>query len=133
MSLSLRLHFPLAVLLLVFLAPLLAIAEPTQHAEPAQPGIAGPSEIKLRDQAVLHLPTGFMFVPRPDADKIMQQWGNSVDERFLGLILPAQEENWAIVADWEASGYIRDDDAKNWKVDELLEKIASSKVSSRWK
>jgi len=119
MSLFLRLRLPFAVLLFL-LAPLLAIAE---EAAPAPAGIAGPSEIKLRDQAVLHLPAGFVFVPRPDADNIMQQWGNSVDERFLGLILPEHEESWAIVADWEASGYIRDDDAKNWKVDELLESI----------
>jgi len=124
MSFVPRLRSPLAILLLALMAPLLvtpvAIAE---EATSPQPGIAGPSEIKLRDQAVLHLPSGFIFVPRPDADKLMQQWGNSVDERFLGLILPARQESWAIVADWEAAGYIRDDDAKNWKVDELLETI----------
>jgi uncharacterized membrane-anchored protein len=118
---SSSLRFPLTVVvLLALLVPLRVIAEAT---EPAPAGIAGPSEIKLRDQAVLHLPSGFVYLPRPQADEVMKQWGNSVDERFLGLILPEGEENWAIVADWEASGYIRDDDAKNWKVDELLETI----------
>jgi uncharacterized membrane-anchored protein len=120
MSFSGRLRFPFLVLLLATVAPLFAIAE---EEAPQPAGIAGPSEIKLREQAVLHLPTGFIFVPRPDADKMMQRWGNSVDERFLGLILPAQEENWTIVAEWEASGYIRDDDAKNWNVDDMLDTI----------
>jgi uncharacterized membrane-anchored protein len=87
------------------------------------PGIAGPSEVKLREQAVLHLPAGFIFIPRPDADAVMKHWGNTVDERFLGLIVPAGEEDWAVVADWEPSGYIRDDDAKNWNVDDMLDNI----------
>lgn len=108
------------VFALLLLIPGFAAAEDTPAAAPP-PGIVGPSEVKLRDQAVLHLPAGFIFIPRPDADEIMKHWGNSVDERFLGLILPAGKEDWAVVADWEPSGYIRDDDAKNWNVDDMLE------------
>jgi uncharacterized membrane-anchored protein len=110
-----------AMFALLLLISGFAAAEDAPAAAPQLPGIVGPSEVKLRDQAVLHLPAGFIFVPRPDADEIMKHWGNSVDERFLGLILPAGKEDWAVVADWEPSGYIRDDDAKNWNVDDMLE------------
>src|SRR5262245_58889478 len=87
----------------VFVVLLLLISGAVRAEEAATtppPGMVGPAEVKLRDQAMLHLPAGFIFVPRPQADEIMKQWGNSVDGRFLGLILPQQEEDWAIVADW---------------------------------
>lgn len=82
----------------------------------------GPADIPLNGQAVLKLPEGYVFVPTPAASDYMRATGNSLDAGFQGLIFPNnEEENWLVFVDYEDSGYIKDDDAKTWNVDELLE------------
>ena len=82
--------------------------------------VRGPAQVPWIEQATLRLPEGYVYVPRPAADQIMDAWGNSHDERVLGLIFPAGDANWFVAAEYEASGYIKDDDAKDWNVEELL-------------
>jgi uncharacterized membrane-anchored protein len=83
--------------------------------------ILGPAEIKLRDQAVLKLPAAYGWIPEPQASRLMKAIGNHPDERELGLIFPnAEGQHWMVVARYEDAGYIKDDDAKNWNVDDLL-------------
>ena len=84
----------------------------------------GPTEVVLRDQAKLKLPEGTMFIPQPTANKILKSMGNQADERVIGLIYPLRDgENWAMVAEYEPAGYIRDDDARDWNADELLKSL----------
>jgi len=84
----------------------------------------GPQDIPLLQQASLHLPTGYAFVPNPAAARFVAAMGNPVDDSFLGLILPeADEEDWLAAVSFEPSGYVKDDDAKNWDVDELLKNL----------
>lgn len=83
----------------------------------------GPQDIKLIDQAVLKLPEGYGFIPKPQADRLMQALGNSTDPDRLGLVIPLDDRDWLIDLEYQKSGYIKDDDAKHWKVDELLQNI----------
>lgn len=84
--------------------------------------VSGPADITLKDQAKLKLPAGYVWVPEPEATQIMKAWGNHADPREIGLIFPkADDQEWVMVAEYEASGYIKDDDARNWKVDEMLQ------------
>jgi len=54
----------------------------------------------------------------------MDMLGNQTDERFVGLIFPeAEESSWFVTMDYEPSGYIKDDDAKDWDADELLQNL----------
>ncbi len=85
--------------------------------------VHGPAEVPWIEQATLSLPEGYIFVPRPAADQIMELYGNSHDDRFLGLIYPRGDANWFVVAEYEESGYIKDDDAKNWDIEELLDSL----------
>jgi uncharacterized membrane-anchored protein len=128
----------LALALLSPLAPLSALAQTpaasaassatTQATEMAQAHlaakaaqIAGPADITLRDQAVLKLPRGYVWIPEPAAGKLMHAMGNGHDERLLGLVFPqADSDTWMAVARYESSGYIKDDDAKKWDIDELF-------------
>lgn len=116
------------LLVLAFLAPSTALAAESdmesaiRAMKAAQ--VSGPAEIKLRDQATLKLPAGYVWVPEPAAGELMRAMGNHPDERELGLILPqAEDQNWMIVADYESSGYIKDDDAKDWNVDDLFDSL----------
>ena len=93
--------------------------------------IIGPADIKLRDQAVLKLPKGYIWIPEPAASQLMKSMGNHPDDRELGLIFPqSNDQNWLIVAEYEPAGYIKDDDAKNWNVDDLLKSIQEGTQAS---
>ena len=82
--------------------------------------VKGPADIKLRDQAVLKLPAGYVWVPEPAASQYMKAMGNHPDERELGLVFPQSDsQNWVVIAEFEKAGYIKDDDAKKWDVDEM--------------
>ena len=85
--------------------------------------IAGPADIQLKDQAVLKLPAGYLWVPQPAAGQLMRAMGNHGGDNELGLIFPQGDEHWLIVAEFDNAGYIKDDDAKKWDVDELFKSL----------
>lgn len=86
----------------------------------------GPQDIKLIDQATLKLPAGYAFVPAAQAQRLMRAFGNTVGDDLLGLVVPNDARSWLITVKYEKSGYIKDDDAKHWKVDELFQNIKDS-------
>lgn len=84
----------------------------------AQPG---PVDLPLASQAVLHLPAGMLFVPQPQAGKLLNAMGNpGQDPRLQGLVFPKGDGDWFMTVRYEASGYVKDDDAKDWNADDLL-------------
>ena len=82
--------------------------------------VVGPSEVKLAEQAVLKLPAGMEFIPQPAASRLMKAMGNSGDDRLLGMVQSSSDAQWVVLARYEASGYVKDDDARDWNVDELF-------------
>ena len=88
----------------------------------------GPKTIALRDQATLQLPQGYGFVPTREATALMEAMGNSRNDNFIGLIMPPHAgeddaEDWMVSVDYDPAGYIKDEDAKNWNADELLQNL----------
>jgi uncharacterized membrane-anchored protein len=84
----------------------------------------GPRDIKLLDQAALKLPADYGYVPNPQATRLMRALGNSMDDSFLGLVVHRDQRHaWLMTVEYQKSGYIKDDDAKHWKVDELLQNL----------
>jgi uncharacterized membrane-anchored protein len=87
--------------------------------------VHGPQTVKLLDQGEITLPDGYGFVPRAESIKVMELMGNQTDDRFIGLIFPlgSEDKDWFVTLDYEAAGYIKDDEAKDWKSDELLDNL----------
>ena len=84
----------------------------------------GPSDIPMIDQAVLHLPATMAFFPKAESNALMQAWGNGSSDRLVGIVVPKDSEaNWLITLDHVAEGFVRDDDAKTWNADELLQSL----------
>jgi uncharacterized membrane-anchored protein len=88
-------------------------------------GTKGPAEITLIDQAVLKLPTDYFFIPKSEGTRILRALGNTVSEKnFVGLIVGTkQADQWIVVSQYIKEGYIKDDDAKDWNADELLQSL----------
>jgi len=121
------------LLLTALIAPAFA-AEPApdarqqarhQAAAAAQAALVkGPAEVTLRDQAKLALPEHFGFVPQQQAAALMRAMGNTVGDDFVGLIVPRGESShWFVAVSYHASGYIKDDDARHWDADKLLQSL----------
>jgi uncharacterized membrane-anchored protein len=90
-------------------------------AEAKQAARIGPQDLTLIDQATLHLPEGKVFIPQPQAGRMLRAMGNPGEHSELqGLIFPRGEGGWFATLRFEKSGYIKDDDAKDWNADELL-------------
>ncbi len=84
----------------------------------------GPADVKLADQAIIHLPADMSFIPTREANDLLVAWGNSVDARLLGMVVPkANDQNWVTTIDTITEGYVKDDEAKNWNADELLQTL----------
>ncbi|MCT7306004.1 DUF2167 domain-containing protein [Ralstonia wenshanensis] len=84
----------------------------------------GPTSIELRDQATLKIGKDEVFIPQPAAGQLMHAMGNSNNPDMLGLVMPTSDEDeWMVVAKYEASGYIKDDDARDWNVDDLYKSL----------
>jgi uncharacterized membrane-anchored protein len=90
-------------------------------AEAQQASRGGPADIELASQAVLHLPAEHIFVPQPQAGKLLNAMGNpGQDPKLHGLVFPAGGAGWFVTVRFEPAGYVKDDDARDWKADELL-------------
>lgn len=83
----------------------------------------GPAEVRLGEQGTISLPAGYQFVPIAEAQRMMRAFGNRTSSSFLGLILSSTGESWMTVIDFNKAGYVKDDDARSWKADELLQSL----------
>jgi uncharacterized membrane-anchored protein len=84
----------------------------------------GPAAIPLLDQGMLDIPENYLFVPAKEAAAFMKANGNITGPEFVGFLV-SKEDNirWLITINFIKSGYVRDDDAKNWSADDLMKNI----------
>jgi uncharacterized membrane-anchored protein len=90
----------------------------------AKVATSGPHDIPMIDQATLHLPSDAVFFPKAESNALMRVWGNSASDSLVGMVVPKDEAaQWVITVDHIAEGYVKDDDAKTWNADELLQSL----------
>ena len=84
-------------------------------------GTRGPAEVALLDQARLRIPKGQIFIPEGEAGRLLRAYGNRNSPSLVGAVMPlSDDEDWIAVVRFIREGFVRDDDAKDWKADELL-------------
>ena len=90
-----------------------------------------PATIPLLTEAHLRLPPNMIYVPSAQAARLLRAWGNKVSADPVGLVLGTRDQDdWAVVIRFVKEGYIKDDDARDWKADELLSGIREGNESS---
>ncbi|HQO30111.1 MAG TPA: DUF2167 domain-containing protein [Accumulibacter sp.] len=80
----------------------------------------GPQDIDVAGQARLNLPDRYAFVPEAATKRLLTAYGNRPGNDLVGMIVPVNGEDWLMTIRYVASGYIRDDDARDWQAEELL-------------
>lgn len=84
----------------------------------------GPTRIALQELAVLTLPLEYGFVPAKEARELLELFGHTHLDGVLGMVVPNPQHdaqsNWMVLISYTKSGHIMDDDAKEWKSEELL-------------
>jgi uncharacterized membrane-anchored protein len=85
-------------------------------------GTRGPAKVTLIDQATLSIPADELFIPKVEATRFLRALGNTVSgDSLQGLVIGLrQQDQWIVVVRYIKEGYIKDDEAKDWKADELL-------------
>lgn len=82
----------------------------------------GPRELTLGEQGHLKLPAGYGFIPQAQAAALLEAQGNRVGPGFQGMVVGDRLDGFVTVR-FEASGYVKDEDAKDWNADELLQNL----------
>jgi len=95
-------------------------------------GTRGPAKVTLIDQATLSVPADELFMPKVEATRFLRALGNTVSgDSLQGLLIGLkQQDQWIVVVRYIKEGYIKDDEAKDWKADELLDNLKEGTAES---
>ena len=91
--------------------------------------IRGPATIPLGAEGSLKLPAGMVFIKKDAANALMVEMGNGSNPNRYGLIgadpdaKNKDDASWAVDLVYVDSGYIKDDDAKEWDTESMLSEL----------
>jgi uncharacterized membrane-anchored protein len=98
-------------------------ADPAAQEEKAEPRfhpIAGPRKLDLGHELELDLPAQLLFLERKQAKELLESNGNIVGDNLLGLVA-REGSGWWVTITYFEDGYVKDDDAQDFKADDILE------------
>ena len=79
--------------------------------------VPGPAVVALGEVAQVDLKPGYVFADASGTQKLMEMMGNRVSGNEVGLVSPqAEGQDWILVFDYHAVGYVKDDEKD--KIDE---------------
>lgn len=86
--------------------------------------LTGPTDIAISDQGYLHLPEGMAYIPQTQTQRLLQAIDGHGDSSVEGAVIPqSDDESWMMLVSYEKAGFIRDDDAKEWDPDGMLDNL----------
>ncbi len=113
----LRLAVPVTLFSLVVASPVLAEM-------PQINWVQGPKTVSLGDQAHIQMGQPYNFADASGARELMEAMGNTVSNDEVGLIMPrAKDQDWFMLFEYEAVGFVKDDDKDKIDKDAILEGI----------
>ncbi|MEY9096354.1 DUF2167 domain-containing protein [Paenibacillus sp. RC84] len=84
--------------------------------------VEGPKKVGLGQIAELDLDKNFVFLNDTDTKKFEQQNDSHVNNREIGSVFPKDEnQNWAVIFEYEDTGHVKDDEKDKIDANELLE------------
>lgn len=113
------------------LAATLAYLDSADKSMPYQTGA-----VKLHEFATLQVPQDYKFLPETQAQWLIQKvWGNPEDKDVMGLLVRkdfkiSDPGAWAFIVSYDASGYVKDGDAKDINYDDMLKEIQAGEAEA---
>lgn len=85
--------------------------------------------------ATLTIPKGFKFLEAAEAQHVIEDlWGNLKGQAPLGMIFPESSSatipGYAFIVEYEAMGYVKDEDADDINYDDLLKQMKEDQVAA---
>src|SRR6185295_1524600 len=84
--------------------------------------LKGPAKAQLGDVAQVEVPAGYSFLDGKQTRALMKAVGEPTSGHELGMLAPTNE-HWSVFFEFDATGYIKDDDKDNLDANKLLEAI----------
>lgn len=120
-KLAAALSLSISTLVVSTLWPMLADAKPPAKPEPASAPTApaepeihwqpGPAKIALGHNITLDLPAEDVYLNPTDAKKLLEKSGNFMDNDFIGMVIPKDENaRWWVSIEFAEEGYVKDDE-----------------------
>ena len=106
-----------------------------ETSQPRIPWIDGPTTARLGDIAEIKIPAGYRFTGKEGTRKFLEMTGNPPGGDELGTIIPVStsdddKEFWFVIFDFNATGYVKDDDRDKLDPDGLLKTIKENTEES---
>jgi len=111
------------------------VVSPLARAQAHAAGIdwtRGPARVDLGDGlAQIDLEQGYVFAGAADTRRLMEMNGNIPNSREIGLVAPtSQREDWMLLFEYAAAGYVRDDEGAHIDADAILESVRKNTEAS---
>ena len=119
-------RFPLGTIhTMLFLTLVLLFSNTGLAQQPKINWIVGPTTVDLgQNLAMLSLEEEYIFANAQDTHKLMEMIGNPPSKSEIGLVGPRTEgQDWYIVFEHEAVGFIKDDEKGNIDADAIIKNI----------
>ena len=87
---------------------------------------SGPTVGKLGDVAQITIPEGYRFTGKEGALRVMEITQNPSSGKELGVLIPTHRESghsWFVVFEYEATGYIKDEEKDKLDADAILKSL----------
>jgi len=98
----------------------------------ARAAAKGPVDVPLLDEAVLKLPAREVFIPQPQAERLLATLGErGKHPGLVGVVLPRDPRaTWHLTLRFRAAGFVREDVATPWDADALLQAVRDAAAAS---
>lgn len=101
------------------------VGDPPQEQGPSYQWEEGPKSVVLgNDLAEVSLQDSETYLNAKESQRLLRDMGNIINGTEVGLVAPrSQDESWFVVFEYEAVGYVKDDEKDSIDADALLESI----------
>jgi uncharacterized membrane-anchored protein len=85
----------------------------------------GPAKVDVGESlAEVQLPESLAFTGAADARELLEAMGNPTDGSELAIVVPkAEDQDWFIIFEWHAIGYVKDEEKDEIDADAILASI----------
>ncbi len=113
---------PLLLLTLCFSAQAQEVEEAVEE-EPFIQWQPGPATAPVGDVAQIEVPEEFVYLDAEHTKRLMEAFGNPLSQTEMATVAPmSDEEQWFLVFEWDAIGYVKDDE-EDLDADSILKSI----------